>query len=502
MHTYQSYHNGRRTIPVVLIALVLTLLTASGCVKVGPDYLAPDLNAQQSWHGELKDGLRQEPADPQSLARWWTTLGDPVLDTLMDRAVNGNLTLREARARVWEARARRGLTAAGLYPEVNTSASMNKSRSSKNSGNTGREIDLYQAGFDAGWEVDIFGGVARSIEAADAEVTASEEDLRDVIVTLLGEVAAGYVEVRTFQSRLQAARENLAAQESTYELIASRYQAGLSDELTVQQARYILENTRSQIPSLEAGLETAKNRLAVLLGEEPGSVHAELLAFAPIPAPPVSIAVGVPADSLRRRPDIRVAERNLAAQTARIGMATADLYPRFALAGSIGLESFSTGNLFETGNSKTYSLGPSISWPLFDAGSIRRNIEVQNALQEQFLTRYQMSVLTALQEIQDAMERYAQEQLRRQALESATRAAKRAVFLSKDKYKAGLVDFTDVLDAQRSQLTYEDQLATSEGAVTTHLISLYKALGGGWESYAARKSVPADDVAVETARER
>jgi outer membrane protein TolC len=197
-----------------------------------------------------------------------------------------------------------------------------------------------------------------------------------------------------------------------------------------------------------------------------------------------------------------VAERNLAAQTARIGMATADLYPRFALAGSIGLESFSTGNLFETGNSKTYSLGPSISWPLFDAGSIRRNIEVQNALQEQFLTRYQMSVLTALQEIQDAMERYAQEQLRRQALESATRAAKRAVFLSKDKYKAGLVDFTDVLDAQRSQLTYEDQLATSEGAVTTHLISLYKALGGGWESYAARKSVPADDVAVETARER
>lgn len=483
MHT-QPYYNLRQGIPIVLIPLVLVLFLASGCVKVGPDYLAPDLNAPETWNGELTKGITPEPTDPKILAEWWKTLNDPQLNTLMERAVNGSLTIREARARVWEARARRGLTAADLYPDVNTSASMNKSKSSKNAGGTGRETDLYRAGFDAGWEVDIFGGVARSIEAADAELTASEEGLGDVIVTLLGEVAAGYVEVRTFQNRLQAARENLAAQKSTYKLIDSRYRAGLSDELTVQQARYILENTRSQIPRLEAGLETAKNRLAVLLGKEPGAVHAELVTFAPIPAPPVAIAVGVPADSLRRRPDIRVAERNLAAQTARIGMATADLYPKFTLAGSIGLESLSTGNFFETGNSKTYSLGPSISWPLFDAGSIRRNIEVQNALQEQFLTRYRMAVLSALQEVQNAMENYAQEQLRRQALEEATKAAKRAVFLAKDKYKAGLVDFTDVLDAQRSLLTYEDQLATSKGAVTTNLISLYKAMGGGWESYA------------------
>ena len=458
----------------------------SGCVKVGPDYLAPDLNAADAWHGELKDGLHADPADPETMARWWATLNDPELDRLMDRAVNGSLTLREARARVWESRARRGMSVADLYPTLNANGGMTKSKSSRNAGGTGRETDLYQAGFDAGWEVDIFGGVARSVEAADADLAASEEDLRDVLVSLLGEVASSYVEVRTYQARLDAARENLNAQQSTFDLIESRYAAGLSDELTVQQARYVLENTRSQIPSLAAGLDAAKNRLAVLMGETPGSVHKELAASGPIPVPPVRVAVGVPADSLRRRPDIRKAERSLAAQSARIGVATADLYPKFSLIGSIGLESLSTGTFFETGDSKTYSLGPSISWPIFDAGSIRRNIEVQTALQEQYLMQYRSAVLSALQEAQDAMESYAQEQLRRQSLELATQAAGRAVVLARDKFKAGLVDFSDVLDAQRSLLDYQDQLAQSEGLVTTNLIALYKAMGGGWESYAGQ----------------
>ena len=474
----------------VLMALLLGLLITSGCVKVGPDYLAPDLSAPETWHGKLKDGLKSEPSDPEIMARWWTTLKDPELNHLMDRAVAGNLSLQEARARVWESRAQRGISAADLYPTLDAAGAATKSKSSKNAGYTGTEENLYQTGFDAGWEVDIFGGVARSVEAADADLAASEEDLRDVMVSLLGEVASSYVEVRTYQTRLQAALDNLDAQQETFDLIKSRYTAGLSDELTVQQARYVLENTRAQIPSLRSGLDAAKNSLAVLMGETPGAVHTELEAFAPIPVPPVRIAVGIPADSLRRRPDIRKAERTLAAQSARIGVATADLYPKLTLAGSIGLESLSTGSFFETGNSKAFSLGPSISWSIFDAGSIRRNIEVQTAVQEQYLVQYRAAVLSALQEAQDAMESYAQEQLRRQSLTLATQAARRAVVLAKDKYKAGLVDFSDVLDAQRSLLDYQDQLAQSEGLVTTNLISLYKAMGGGWESYSLSSTAP------------
>jgi len=465
--------------PLVWFLAAVTILTLSGCA-VGPDYVRPESPTRQAWHTELRGGLSAERMNQETLASWWKTLNDPVLSELIHRAVESNLDLKSARARVREARARRGITKAGLFPTLVTGGSATWSRSSQETGN-GKTRDLYAVGFDAGWELDLFGGARRSVEAAQADLEASQENLRDVLVSLLGEVALNYVEVRTYQTRLAVAEANLAAQEETYRLTQVRYQAGLSDELAAQQARYNLEETRSQIPNLRTGLEEAQNRLAVLVGEQPGAVHADLAQRQPIPVPPLTVAVGVPADVLRRRPDVRQAERELAAQTARVGVATADLYPKFALNGSIGLEAFSLGKLFSA-HSDTFSGGPRITWPIFDAGAIQQNIEAQSALQEQALVQYEAAVLHTLEEVENALVAYAEEQSRRNTLRKGAEAAQEAVQLSQYKYQAGLMDFGDVLDAQRSLLSFQDRLAQSEGTVTSNLITLYKALGGGWTS--------------------
>ncbi len=469
----------RRPWRAAWLAVALGLVLA-GCAAVGPDYVRVEPEAPDAWHGVLDGGLAAEAADHDALARWWIVLGDPLLTSLESRAVEGNLDLKRALARLGEARARRGLTRAELYPTVGVGAAATKSRSSENVG-TGREIDLYQAGFDAGWELDVFGGIRRSVEAADADLAASREALRDVLVSLTAEVGLNYVDARSFQARLAAARSNLEAQEHTYELNASLYKAGLIDELPVQQARYNLERTRSEIPLLEIGLSATMNRLAVLLGATPGALEEQLAPLGPIPTVPVAVAVGVPAETLRRRPDVRRAERELAAQTARIGMATAELYPRFRLFGSIGIESLELGDL-ATWPSRTFAVGPSVSWRLFDAGAIRRNIEIQDARQEQALLGYQAVVLNALEEVENALVAFAKVQQRRDALVLATEAASRADQVARDRYRAGLVDFSNVLDAQRSLLSFQDELARSQGEVAAGLIRLYKALGGGWSA--------------------
>ncbi|MEW6230470.1 MAG: TolC family protein, partial [Bacillota bacterium] len=262
--------------------MVLAVLILNRCATVGPDYVPPKKSVSKDWHTQLKGGLTTEEMDPQTLAAWWTTLNDPELSSLIDRAVAGNLDLKKAWARVREARARRGVAKADLFPTLNATGSATWSRSSKDTG-TGKLSDLYAANFDAGWELDIFGGARRSVEAAEADLQAIQEDLRDVLVSLLAEVALNYIDVRTFQARIIVAEANLKAQNETYQLVLWRYQAGLSDELAVQQARYNLESTRSQIPTLRTGLEEAMNRIAVLLGEQPGKIHAELEKREPIP---------------------------------------------------------------------------------------------------------------------------------------------------------------------------------------------------------------------------
>lgn len=464
-------------------------LILGGCAAVGPDYVAPDARAPAQWSAELTGGVSSVQSDPQELARWWTVLDDPLLTGLVERSLQGNLDLRQAQARVREARARRGVAAADRFPTINAAGAATRASGSEETG-AGLTTELYSAGFDATWELDIFGGKRRATEAAQADLEASVEDRRDVLVTLLSEVALNYVEVRSFQTRLSLAADNLRSQSETYDITRWRRQAGLTTQLDVERARFNLEQTRAQIPVLQTGLSQAQNRLAVLLGQAPGALRTELSETRAVPSAGIELAVGVPADVLRRRPDVRRAERRLAAQTAQVGVATAARYPGFTLLGSIGLEALAPGRLLLSSASNS-SLGGNVNWTLFDAGRIRQNIEVQGALQEQALIAYEAAVLGALQDVEDVLVAYAQEQSRREALRLATEAAKAAADLAQQQYTAGLIDFQAVLDAQRSLLSLQDQLATSEGEVTSNLIRLYKALGGGWASLDPAMTAPA-----------
>jgi len=450
----------------------LCVLLATGCAA-GPDYVRPEDPEAPKWSAPMDGGLAPAPADAATLAAWWRTLDDPVLSDLVARAATGNPGLDEARARVREARARRGVTGADRFPTLDASASARSSRA----GSGGARTELYAAGFDAGWELDVFGGIRRAVEAATADLEAAREGYADVLVSLFAEVALNYVETRTFESRLRVARANLDTQSETYQLAQWRAQAGLATELDVAQAEASLEESRARIPSLRAGLVAARNRLAVLLGEPPGALGK--LPGDGIVVAPRAVAVGVPADTLRRRPDVRQAERQLAAQTARIGVAQAARLPSLNLTGTIGLESLAAGDLF-TAQSRTDAFGGSLLAPLFHAGALKRGVEVQDALATQALARYRTAVLAALEEVENALTAYAREQERRASLLLATDAAARAVALARDQYSSGLIDFTAVLTAERNLLSFQDELAQSDGEVTSDLIRLYKALGGGW----------------------
>jgi len=464
------------------ISSVSAALVTAGCMMVGPDYAPPEQKLPESWNGGSM-GVTHRAPGREVLAEWWSTLNDPMLSDLMKKAVVNNPDLDQARARIREQRARRNISRAGLFPTLDASGSYRKSRSSEEMG-SGKETDVYSADVDAAWELDIFGGTRRSLEAATAELEAGEEDLRDVLVSLLAEVALNYTDVRVLQARMDVVEKNIVLQDQTRELAQSLYDSGLSGGLEIQQAKYNLENTRSQVPVLRISLEEAKNRIALLLGEAPGSAHGALKTHGPVPVCPPEIAVGVPADVLRQRPDIRRAERKLAAQTARIGAASADLYPKLSLTGSIGYESLDPDRLFLAG-SRSWGFGPRITWPIFRAGSIRSNIEVQSALQEELLGRYESVVLTALGEVENQLTVYMEEQIRKQNLKEARQAAMLALDLALDQYRAGMTDFTDVLDAQRSLLSFEDNLIQSEGNIVSGLVRLYKALGGGWTSFSA-----------------
>ena len=470
--------NAKRAINKLWPSIAMGLILI-GCAAVGPDYTPIKPDGPEKWNAEMAGGLTPNPPDPDTLAGWWTIFNDPELSSLEERAVNGNLDLQAARSRIREARALRGVSQARLFPSVGANAAASKIRSNE-SGGTGTEFDYYTAGFDAGWELDIFGGLRRSIEASQADLEASQVNLRSVMISLMAEVALNYVDVRIYQAQLALTRANIKTQEETYALNQSRNQAGIIDELAVHESLRILESSRSQIPAIETRLSAAKNRLAVLLGRRPVEFAQELVEERAIPALPAIVAIGIPAETLRRRPDICFAERVVAAQTTRIGVATADLYPKFHLAGTIGIESIDSGDLLDW-SSRVWSIGPRASWKIFDGGSIRQNIEVQSARQEQALIQYQATVLNAQEEVENALVAYAKEQRRRDSLEKAAAAAQRAELLARDRYQVGLVNFNNVLDAQRSLLLLQNELNQSTGVATTNLVRLYKSLGGGWK---------------------
>jgi NodT family efflux transporter outer membrane factor (OMF) lipoprotein len=466
------------------ISIAPALLALVACT-VGPDYVKPNPSLPADW---TEKGTGLDPATSRAtsqaaaVAQWWRTFHDDELTSLIERAAQSNLDLQFAEARIREARGLRSFSTGALLPAVNASGGYSRIRTSENVPlpGAGTQSNFYQAGFDASWEIDVFGGIRRGIEAADADVDASIESRRDVLVTLLAEVARNYIEVRGLQSELAIAGQNLDAQKKTLDLTQARFQAGRAAELDVVRAQAQVSATASQIPVLESLRIQATHRLSVLLGMEPGSLREELLKPAAIPPPPPEVPVGLPSDLLRRRPDLRRAERELAAQTARIGVATADLYPKFSLTGVFQQQSVTASDFAKWG-SRAWSVGPSIQWSLFQGGQIRARIEIENARQEQAAIVYEKSILVALQEVEDALIAFAKEQAHRSELADSVRANEKAVDLSNQRYTQGLVDFLNVLDAQRSLYVSQDALVQSEQRISEHLVVLYKALGGGWQ---------------------
>lgn len=443
----------------------------------GPDYRQPQSQLPANWSTALSGSPAVKMAD---ISRWWMIFSDPVLTELIEKAQAGNRDLYQAEARLREARARRQLASANLLPTSSLTTSAGQSGNSEATG-LGTTSELYSHSLDASWELDIFGKKRRAIEEAEANRQAAQEDLRDVLVSLCAEVALNYVDVRGYQTRLKITEDNLAAQNETYDITRWRYQAGLTTQLDVDQAKLTMENTRAGIPSLRSTLEQAKHRLALLLGRQPASLNPLLSAAGRIPEASGKIGTGIPADLLRQRPDVRRAERKLAAQTAQIGVAEAALYPDFTLSGSIGLESLAYANLYSAG-AKAFQIAANASWTLIDAGRIRSNISIQNALQEQALGLYQSTLLTALRDVENALTAYSEERKRRDALNAAVEAGISALALADTQYVSGLLDFQRVLDSQRSLLSAQIQLATSESEVAADIIRLYKALGGGWRA--------------------
>jgi NodT family efflux transporter outer membrane factor (OMF) lipoprotein len=435
-----------------------------------------------AWHQELTGGMGEGEA---VLHNWWTTLGDAKLTELIQRAAQNNLSLQEAAARIDEARARRGVAIGQNYGEVNNNASYGRQKVSENLLQLpigGDPFNNWSFGFDASWEIDVFGRIRRSVESADAAMEATVENYRDVLVTLFAEVALNYVDVRTLQKRIEVAVDNADAQRKTLELVQERFNNGLVPKLDVTQAQSNLATTEAQIPLLRIGLIQAFNRLSVLLAEHPGGLQEELEELMPIPSPPDTILLDLPANLLRQRPDIRRAERDLAAQHARIGQAEADLYPRFSLNGSFAWESRSTGDWFSPESQAWTAFLPSIRWNIWDGTRIRNTVKAEEAITRQALLRYEQTVLLALEEVEDSIASYAKEQIRLDTLDRGVTASQESVELVQELYLEGLTDFQNVLDTQRTLFAQQDSYLTSKGLVTVYLISLYKSLGGGWKA--------------------
>lgn len=467
-------------------AWTLTIaLLGQGCT-VGPNYSRPSIPQQESWQ-PAQGASAIEPGD----VRWWQDLKDPELVSCIEKGILRNQNIKEAEARVREARGLRGVAAASLLPQVDGGALYNRSLTSNTAGIISElpkefinaidfEQDFYQVGFDVSWEIDIFGGRRREVEAASARARSSIENYRDVMISVIAEIARNYVELRGAQRQLGIAEANSDIQEKTLRLVETRHDSKIASELEVEQAKAQLERTRATVPSLHASIRESAYRLAVLTGQPPNSLLDELLTTSPIPNPPDIVPVGLPSDLLLRRPDIRRAESDLRAATSDIGAATADLYPRFYLTGQANPQTANFVDLFRA-NSFAWSVGPSVSWPVFHGGRIKSNIAAVEARRDEALARYRQAVLTAMQEVETSLVGYAEHEVERERLAKSVESQARASDLAGERFETGIRDFLTVLDAQRQLRDVQNSLALSETQVLLNLIGLYKALGGGWE---------------------
>ena len=482
-----------------LIGLVLLL---GGCSMVGPDYVKPTAPEPERWLESEDPKIESKEAD---FSQWWTVFKDPVLDDLIQAAYRQNLPLQIAGLRIYEARAQLGIAFGFQYPQTQQglgSGSLNQvSKNAPNAAGADRYYSTYDIGLDAAWELDVWGKFRRAVQTSVANLEASIADYDDILVSLTSEVARTYIVLRTSEERLEVALQNVKIQKRSLEIAEVRFNAGAVTELDVNQARSLLGSTEATIPGFKTDIRRAKNALGILLGELPGEIDAMLGGPGLIPEIPAEVAVGIPTELLRRRPDIQFAERQLAAQSAQIGFAKADLFPHFSLFGTLG---FQTGDYtdYRSNNSKisdlfhkdsiAYSAGAGFNWDLFNYGRISNNVRVEDARFQELAVNYEDTVIRAAQEVEDAMVGFLQSQDAVVFLADAVKASKRSVDLSMIQYREGLTDYQRVLDTQRFLVEQQDNLARTTGSVGQNLIAMYKALGGGWEIREGQDFIPAD----------
>ncbi len=473
-----------------LVALAWALFL-SGCFMLGPDHVRPAAPTAEEWIDARAPGVRAEAGD---YAEWWAAFADPVLNSLVETAYRQNRSLQIAGIRVLEAQARRGIAIGNLFPQLQEGfGGYGRTEMSENAVIVPptRTFGEWQAGFDAAWELDVWGRFRRGVEAADADLLASVASYDDVLVSLVAEVATTYLLTRTLEERLEVVRANAAIQERSLQISEAKFRNGMVTELDVAQARSLLEDTQAFVPALEATIRRTQNNLCLLLGIPPRDLGEMLAGPGRIPATPREVAAGVPAELLRRRPDIRQAERAVAAQSARIGIALSDLYPQFSLVGTISLKADDFGDLFEGDSFEGFG-GPNFRWAILNYGRIRNNVRVQDAVFQQLVVAYEDTVLRAQQEMENALAGYLGRQREVEFLSRSVEAARRAVDLANIQYREGEVEYSRVLDTQQFLLGTQDRYVNTKGSVALSLIAAYKALGGGWELRKGNDFVPED----------
>jgi NodT family efflux transporter outer membrane factor (OMF) lipoprotein len=470
-------------------------LLFSGCT-VGPDYVRPPVETASQWLDSRDKRLK---TNFTTVRDWWKTFNDPILNRFIERAYLSNLNIRVAGVRVLEARAQLGIATGNLYPQnQQVTGSLSKIQLSQRAAQAAFShiFDYAQAqlGLTASWEIDFWGRFRRAIESADAELQAAVADYNNALVTLTADVAHAYITIRTVEKRLGIARQNVDTQQANLQLAKIRYEGGTTSERDVEQARTVLANTEASIPTLEIELRQQQNTLSFLLGMPPNRIDDLLSGNAQIPAPPARVVVGVPADLLRRRPDVRAAELRAAAQSASVGVTKADLYPAISLTGTFGLlstdvGSFALGDVF-LWKSRTANFGPALQWNIFNYGQITNQVRVQDARLQASLISYQNTVLSAQREVEDNLVAFLRSQERARSLGESIAAARHSLELATLQYRQGITDFTTVLTAQQALLNEQDSLAVTLGEISNNLVGVYRALGGGWQIREGKDIVP------------
>ncbi len=463
---------ARKTVPALL-----ALLLVSGCTAVGPNYRKPEVAVPDVWSEKVDEHLSE---GSPVFEDWWEELDDPVLPKLIEMAREANPTLAIAFQRINVARSRTNIASSGLFPSVNLEGSSTRTRTSENTVRPPFPDNPYNrhgVGFTTGWELDVFGAVRRSVESAQADTEANSEAYRDILVALLADVAVNYVEVRTFDERLRLADENIRIISNSKQLTSSRFRNGLVSELDLRQAESNLAAAQSLTPELIGQRQGVVNRLAVLLGKYPGELDALLDEPQPIPTPTRDFGIGLPTDLIRNRPDIRRAERSLAAQTARVGVATADLYPRFVLLGAFSVQAQDFGNLAKS-DSRAWFIGPAMRWNIFNAGRIRSQIDIEETNTRIALLQYENTLLQAVSEVETTLASIESLWKQIEFKQRQVTANARSVLLVQVQYEQGLVEFQNVLDTERTKIFADDDLATRKGTLATRYVDLYRRLGG------------------------